>query len=318
MRNFTKTFMTLFDSANASFTLKVECQPARSVFNQSTQQYEPNYQVYITKNATALLNPNIYLVFSYKSDDAKPLYTSYPQLYMIRKCFKQMLDYTENGFFKDNDGTLMIRPEASEPIVIPNIGKANNWISLKLAKFESGENGVVSVIPGVTIQLSTTPNNYVSTLSVEEFQTVYSIIMDLNFPTLQAMNSFAFLDCQIPAPMNNNYNQQPYMNQAPAQSWGGPSTNPYGGGNSGYAPQQQTPRYNNNGYRSNNNNYRSNAPQQQTPPPYNPAPMQQEKVNQPLPERNAAPKMTLQGVAETPISEISYDDTDAIDGIFGN
>lgn len=344
MRNFEKLKMTLFDSTNANFKLEVEAQFTRG--NRDTGFRDI---VYTTDRYTGILNPNIYLTFSYRGDDVSPVYTSYPQLFRIREAFETVKNYVADGSgFVTVDGVLAVRGDLSDPIVVANIGKSNNWISLKLVAAESDEDGILKVSPCVAIELSSS-NRLTSILTAEEFLTVYTIIRDLNLSTLQCMMSLGFLNVdrntnytpQYQAPVQqpmNNWNNQPGYATTPQQA---PMNGNWSGGNTGYTGGQQRPRYNNQSYR--------NTTTRQVPPPpagrttvqsaptnsnwpmdSNPYPdtyadetpmmrapaTSQTSSNLPPRQSGGGSIMTMRAVEETPISEISYDDTAAIDAIF--
>jgi len=314
MRNFEKATMTLFDSTNANFKLAVEAQFTRVNPDNSKRDL-----VYSTQYLNAILNPNIYLTFTYKGEDATAVYTSYPQLYRLRETFKQVADLVaHNEGFVEIDGVMTVRPECADPVVLANIGKKNNWISLKLSMIQSGEDGVVTSVPGVALELSTS-NRYASVLTADEFLTVYTIINDLNLANLQSLFSFAFLATdrnvagfypqQAPVmqqPMGYSAPQQPQMYQAPMNAYQQPqgARIPAPQNNGGMQMMNRAPRQ---------QSYRSVAPQQPAPAPaYNPAPQQNS-----LPPRDSGkPIMNMKAVEETPISEISYEDSSQIDSIF--
>lgn len=348
MKNFEKLKMTLFDSTNANFKLEVEAQFTRG--NRDTGFRDI---VYTTDRYTGILNPNIYLTFSYRGDDVSPVYTSYPQLFRIREAFEKVKNWVADGSgFMTMDGVLTVKGNCDEPVVVANIGKNNNWISMKLVAAESDEDGILKVTPCVAIELSSS-NRLTSILTAEEFLTVYTIIRDLNLSTLQCMMSLGFLDADRGGntnyysgpqqssgwngnqqPMNNGggyYQQQPPMNGNWATT---PSNTGYPNGG------QQRPRYNNQSYR--------NAPARQVPPPptsnasrpltttspavengwpndNNPFPSNSDEptMMRPVTNNNLPPRqssggsiMTMRAVEDTPISEISYDDAAAIDAIF--
>jgi hypothetical protein len=238
----------------------------------------------------------------------------------------------DNSGFAEIDGVRTVKPGYDEPVIVSNIGKGNNWISLKLVVIKSGENGVVNYTPGVSIELSTS-NGYASVLTAEEFLTVYTIINDLNLMNLQCMLSLGFLDVPVQQQAGNAgyyqpqqpvYQQpqpmyQPQYNQQPQQPV--------------YQQRQQysRPKYNNDaGYRAPQGGYR-NVVQPQRQMTYeeqaaenaknwispNPdmSPVQQ-KVNNSLPPRESKPILTKDAIAETPISQYDYDDSSALDAIF--
>lgn len=211
MKKFENTKIVLFDSTNASFRLAVETQ-----FTRGNPQQGYRDLVYVTSHGSGILNPNIYLTLTYKTrenEDVKPVYTSYPQLFRLREALEKMKDIVADKkcFLTDASNNITVKTEYSEPIIVANIGKGNNWISLKPCVSQSGENGVVTCLPGVSIELSTS-NGLVSALSIDEFLTVYTIIKDLNLSTIQCCESLAFLAADRGVSpdtgyANNNYYQ---------------------------------------------------------------------------------------------------------------
>ena len=87
MKRFDNVKMVLFDSTNAYFKLAVEAQFTRKNPDGSYRDL-----VYTTDRGTSILNPNIYLTLSYKDDNMNAVYTSYPQLYLIRAAFERIKD----------------------------------------------------------------------------------------------------------------------------------------------------------------------------------------------------------------------------------
>ena len=330
MKNFEKLKMTLFDSSNANFIIGVEAQFTRG--NRDTGFRDI---VYTTDRATGIVNPNIYLTFSYKGDDVSPVYTSYPQLFRIREAFETVKNWVADGSgFMTFEGALCVKSNCDQPVVVANIGKNNNWMSLKLVAAESDENGILVVTPCVAIELSSS-NRLTSILTAEEFLTVYTIVKDLNLSTLQCMMSLGFLSVDKSAsnqyypPVNQGMNMMP---QQPMQNgWNSPQPQGY--------PQQSAPMGNNYYQQSNarpkynNQSYRATPPRQVAPPPTarpqttevnswpndtNPYGAASAPVSEGLPPRSTQPNniMSMKAVENTPISEISYDDTAAIDAIF--
>jgi len=300
MKKFNKLSMVLFDSTSASFKLSVE-----STFTKTNQIGGFTPLVYTTQAGTGNLNPNIYLLFQYKSDTydkGNVLYTSYPQLYRIREAMESIkaLVADNSGFTTDTAGNIIVKQEYVEPVVVANIGKQNKWLSFKLVIFNTTEEGVTKSVPGVSIEISSA-NGYASALTIEEFLTVYTIVKDIDLATLQCQMSLAFLatddgmaaayvpapGAYQPAPQQYAQYQRPQYQQP--------------------AGAQPTPRYNN---------------------PQRPAPASRVATSQPqqvrtgqsqsLPPRAEKPVMTLGAVEETPVSEVSFDDTEAIDDIFGD
>ena len=342
MRNFEKLKMTLFDSTNANFKLEVEAQ-----FTRGNRETGFRDIVYATDRYTGILNPNIYLTFAYRSDEVSPVYTSYPQLFRIREAFEKVAKWVADGSgFMTADGVLCVRGNCDEPVVVTGIGKNNNWISLKLVAAETDEDGIVKVTPCVAIELSSS-NRLTSILSAEEFLTVYTIIKDLNLSNLQCMMSLGFLNIDrqpnggnyyaapqngYQQPMNNWQNNQPNYGTTPQQA---PMNGNWNGGN---APAR--PRYNNQSYRNtttrqvppppsgsvNSRNVTTQAPSVDNsgwPNDPNPYPDNTSSnynggnTGSNLPPRSSSGAiMNMKAIEETPISEISYDDTSAIDAIF--
>jgi hypothetical protein len=320
MKKFENVKLVMFDSTNASFKLAVEAQ-----FVRNTPQ-GPRDLVYTTDKGSAMLNPNIYLTFTYKTDGLpNPVYTSYPQLFRIRAALETVKDLVVDGkgFVKVENVYTAVNSNYATPVVVDNIGKAANWISFKLVMIESGENGVITKLPGVALELSTS-NGYASILTVEEFLTIYSIVHDLDLTTLQAVLSLGFLESKDGGATGAFYQgqmQPPYYQPQPAPYYQPQGQPMY------QQPQQrapQTPRYGNNGYRGNG------APQQggraavvPQQPVANNQPRQQAPVAQQgttnLPPRNTQqPVMNLGAVEETPVSNLSFDDESAIDEIFND
>lgn len=336
MRKFENLKMVLFDSTKASFKLTVEAQ-----FTRGNKEQGYRDLVYITDRYTGMLNPNIYLTLSYKDENVNPVYTSYPQLFRLREAFEKIKNLVADGSgFTNIEGQIAVRPDCQEPVVLANIGKNNNWISMKLSVIQTEENGILTSEPGVSIELSTA-NRYVSALSVDEFLTVYTIIHDLDLASIQCAMSLAFLDVEKQGYQQPQYQQQGYQQpqypqyggyqqpqyQQPTYAQQAPRNNYYQN-NGGYSQ----PRYNN---QPNQNNQQyggrraaaTPAPvnQQQTveenttymrPQPRQAAPVQQTNT---LPARDANKQvMSLNAVESTEINEISYDDASGLDDIFNS
>jgi len=317
MKRFENVKLTMFDSTNASFKLAVEAQ-----FVRNTPQ-GPRDLVYTTEKGSAILNPNIYLTFTYKTDGLpNPVYTSYPQLFRIRSAFETIKDLVIDGkgYVKVENVYSAVNSNYATPVVVDNIGKAANWISLKLVMIESGENGVITKLPGVALELSTS-NGFASILTVEEFLTIYTIIKDLDLTTLQATLALGFLANKDGGAQQGAYYPGGQMGYYPPQP-------PFPYNQGGYQTRApQTPRYGNNGYRSGNYNNsqqggRNAAPTQQAQQPaprHQAAPAAQPQgAPSQLPPRSNQPVMNLGAVEETPVSNITFEDEAAIDEIFND
>lgn len=313
MKKFNQAKITLFDSTVASFKLSVEAN-----FSRPRQDGSFSNLAYITDRNTAYLNPSIYLVFSFKGDTfetTKNLYTSYPQLFSIRKALEDIKDLlVDNKGFVDVEGVLSVKPEFSKPIVIADIGKQNKSISFTLVAIDGGDEGMPIKIPGVSILLSDA--EYVSVLTAEELLTVYSIIKDLDLTSYLIQLSHMFLSAEETVVYG-----QPTHYQQPVQQYRQPThyQQPTGGYQQpagGYQQRQTTPRY-------------GQAPMQQRTQPVtqqtyvNTDPVRQTSqtrttgstVQQPA-RRQEKQIVNLNSVEETPISGISFEDEDAINSIF--
>lgn len=296
-----------------------------------------------------MLNPNIYLTLAYKDENVNPVYTSYPQLFRLREAFEKIKNLVADGsgFMTDKEGQIIVRPNCQEPVVLANIGKNNNWISMKLSVIQSEENGILKSEPGVSIELSTA-NRFVSALSVDEFLTVYTIIHDLDLASLQCAMSLAFLDVEKMGYQQPNQYQQPTYAQGyyqqpnpayyqPNQYQQGYNQQPQAPRSNGYYNQQGSsyaqPRYNN--QQNTNHQYTgrrtapapAQQPQEETSTFMRPQQPHQDSNttqtqynnNNNLPARDAnKPIMSLDAVDSTEINEISYDDTSDLDAIFNN
>lgn len=252
---------TLFDSTMARFKLNIEARFTR--VNSQTGSQES--LCYIDNRGNCILNPNIYLVLTYRGDTIegnKSLYTSYPQLFEIKSALNEIRKRIEdpNSLVK-TEGLLEIKDSAKTPINIIDVGKDKKWISFNMSVIE-GADGVRE--PAVSIQIS--GNDFTSVLNFSEFYTIYTIINEVNLSLLQTqMATFAVLNnesvdmpqtgggYQVPQYATQNAPQPPYANQA-----GG---NYYTNG----AGSTTGARYNNQGYGQ--NAYNNNKPQYQQQAP---------------------------------------------------
>jgi len=311
MKKFNQVKIVLFDSTIAQFKLSVE-----AMFTRSRQDGSVSNLAYVTDKGVASLNPSIYLVFSYKGatfEETKNLYTSYPQLFKIRKALDEVRDLLEdNKGFLNVDGVLTVNPTYQDPVVIANIGKQDKWMSISLAAIDSSAEGDVAVkIPGVTLQLS--DSEYVSVLTAEEILTIYSIIRDIDLTTVQVQLSSLFLmaeDGIVAQPIYQQPYQQNQYQPQPQQPYQQPQYQPQ--------PQQpvrqpQQPRYGAAPIRQ--------APVTRTAPaPHQPAPTSQPQ-SQPAglpPRKNEKQIVNLKAIEETPVSHVSFDDDKAISDIFND
>lgn len=300
MKKFNQAKITLFDSTIASFKLSVEAN-----FTRARQDGSLANLAYITTKGTAILNPSIYLVFSFKGDTyetTKNLYTSYPQLFSIRRALSDVKNLLiDNEGFTDIEGVLTVKPEFSTPTVVANIGKQNKSISFTLVAIDGGEEGMPVKIPGVSILLS--DSEYVSVLTAEEFLTICSIVEDLDLTgyLIQLSNMFLSGDDELPQYAHQPQYQQPAQPQYRQPQYRQPA--------GGYQPRQTAPRY-------------GQAPMQRTQPvqeaQINTAPIRT-TTSAPMlqqPRRQEKQIVNITSVEETPISGLNFEDEDAINSIF--
>jgi hypothetical protein len=309
MKKFNQVKITLFDSTIASFKLSVEAN-----FTRARQDGSLANLAYISDKGTAVLNPSIYLVFSFKGDTyetSKNLYTSFPQLFSIRKTLSQVKDLlVDNKGFMDIEGVLSVRPEYQQPIVIADIGKQSKSISFTLVAIDSGEEGMPAKVPGVSILLS--DSEYVSVLTAEELLTIHSIVNDLDLTSYLIQLSHMFLEGdEVPGYAQPVAYQQPVYQQPYQQ----PAYQPQPTQQGGYQPrQQQAPRY-------------GQAPMQRTQPAAARQPQSAPQVQQQAPAQQSGtaglpPRkqekqiVNMKSVEETPVSSVSFNDEDAINSIF--
>jgi hypothetical protein len=318
MKKFNQVKIVLFDSTIAQFKLSVE-----AIFTRNRQDGSTANLAYVTDKGSANLNPSIYLVFSYKGatyEETKNLYTSYPQLFKIRKALDQVKDLLEDnaGFIIDPaTNMLVVREDCKNPIVIANIGKSDKWMSISLAAIDySGEDETSHKIPGVTLQLS--DSEYVSVLTAEEILTIYTIIKDIDLTTIQVQLSSLFLAAEDGVMLQPVYQpqqqyQQPYQQPyQPQQQYQQPVQQQQ------YQQpvrQPQNPRY---GQAPVTRPVTRQAPQQPVQPQYQQPAVQ---PNQPAglpPRKSEKGIVNLKAVEETPVSQVSFNDSDAISDIFND
>jgi hypothetical protein len=323
MKSFTSLKMAMFDSTIACFKLGVE-----GLFTRKRPDNSLSSLVYISDRGAATLDPNVYLVFTYKGDSyetTKNLYTSFPQLFYIRQATEKIKDYLmDNKGFAEIEGVLTVRPDFQEPVVVSEIGKSKKWISFSLTTINSSEEGTGPKIPGVIIQLS--DSEYASVLTSEEFLTVYSIIKDIDLTGIQVQFSMLYLmgesggqpyaqqGYQQPQYQQQGY-QQPYQPQYQQQGY----QQPYQQQQQGYQqPRQQggqsTPRYN-------QKSYQKPQPETRVREAEIPQQFQEEpsrETGSSLPPRKEKSIVNLKSVEDVPVSSISFDDQSAIDDIFND
>jgi hypothetical protein len=302
MKKFNQVKINLFDSTIASFKLSIEAN-----FTRNRQDGSVANLAYITERGNAILNPSIYLVFSFKGDTyetTKNLYTSFPQLYTIRHTLGKVKDLiVDNKGFVEVEGVLSVRPEHKQPLIIEKIGKQSKWISFTLVTIDSTEEGTAPKVPGVSIQIS--DSEYVSVLTGDELLTIYSIVNDLDLATYLIQLSHMFLESEEAV----GYAQPAYQQPAPSYQQA-PQQRGQGGYQQQPRQQAQAPRY-------------GQGPIQRTQPAAQPRQAQPApQTEQPTTGGNLPPRrqekqiVNMKSVEETPVSTFSLDDEDAINSIF--
>lgn len=303
--NYIKT--TLFDSTVAHFKLSIESRLTR------VRQTDGSLEslCYIDQKGNMNLNPNIYLVFTYRGDtfeETKSIYTSYPQLYKVRETFEtvRQLLFAEDTFV-ETEGVLEVAPQYKAPVVLANIGKDKKWISFGLVALTNDENSERE--KGVAVQIS--GSELTSVLSLDEFMTIYTIVNDLDLISLQTqfglysiMSENTNIGYVQPAPY---YNPSGYAPRAPQA--GNYNRSAY---NQNQAPA--APRYNTQPRQTTSRTVAGSAPQPQAPAYSTPAP----RTSSPsMPSRpQGAPIVNMQAIEETPVDKTNWDDDTAINSFF--
>lgn len=314
--NYIKT--TLFDSTVAHFKLTIESRLTR------VRQTDGSLEslCYLDQKGNLNLNPNIYLVFTYRGEtfeETKSIYMSYPQLYKIRntfECVKNLL--LSEDTFTETEGVLEVTPQYKTPIVLTDIGKDKKWISFGLVAITNDEGSERE--KGVAIQIS--GNDLTSVLSFDEFMTIYTIVGDLNLISLQTQFGLfsVFNDNMAPNYQSANYypQQQAYAPRAPRPNYSGyPSQqNNYGGV---YAPQQapQAPRYNSQP-RTSRSVVENNVPATYATATNRKPTAQETNGTLMQPRTQTTPIINMAAIEETPVDSTNWDDEDAIDGFFND
>lgn len=313
MKKFNQVKTVLFDSTIASFKVSVEAN-----FNRNRPDGSSANLAYISDKGTANMNPSIYLVFAYKGENyesSKTLYTSYPQLFKIRRVFEQIKDLIIDGKgFVDVQGVLTVHPDHQKPLTISDIGKNKKAISFVLAAVEMNADGIQNKVPGVAIQIS--DSEFSSVLTAEEFLTVYTIVKDIDLSSIQTTLSAMFL-------LGEEQGQPMYQQQPQYQPQYQPAPQPQ--------YQQPAPQYQQQPRQAANPRY-GNNPMQRPQPQVRTMPAQPQASQQPAPQTASVQSqptglpprkeektiVNMKTVAETPVSPVSFDDEKAIEEIFND
>lgn len=326
MPKFQKATITFFDSSVAHFKVSVEAMTTRA-----RQDGTVGSLAYITNKGTAVLNPNIYLVFTYRGEEKnamgdKSLYTSYPHLFKVREAFQKTLDMLNDPTsFVDDGGTLLVAPTAKEPIVIDNIGKDSKWMSMTLQSVEMGADNNSIRDRGVSIQIAEAP--FAAVLNYDEFAAVYSIIMDISLPVIQTMLSLNCID-ETPAygggyqPQYTQPASQPAQYQNPQQyhQQRGSYNRSGGGYNRRTTTPTPQPQYNNQPV-GQPAQYQNPQPQVAPAPTAYVAPQTSGVYQPPVNNRNPvaanpANPVNMAEVSAAPIENVDWDAPGSVDALF--
>lgn len=311
MKKFTRIKSVLFDSTNAAFTLSIQ-----ATFTRKNNIGNIDSTVYTTDSGLSVMNPSLYLVWSYKAktyEETKNLFTSYPQRYRFLEALETIKNNIEgNKGFTTVDGVLTVKPEYQKPIILADIGAKKKSIAFSLQAIEI--KGSMDRIPGVAISL---PNDteYSSVLTIEEFLTVYTIVKELDFPTIQIMLSGLYLQS-----LDSDNNQYQQMN-----------SNNYQQNNSYQRQNQQQPyaAYQSNQQHSqapvrSQSSYERVLPQSSQPAMAEKSNLASDVQRNVLPTRpkDTPSAFSLHAIDETaedtPIDDLNIDDTETVDNIFSS
>ena len=182
--------LTIMDNSTANFRLTFTClfertindKTINAVWHNTNQDQDGN-----SKDAYSF-KPSCFLNFTFVSPEdysqTKTLPTALPHIYKIRRAFQAMYDITmdPNALIEDN-GNLLVNQAVNTNVVIDGINLAKgDWISLDYTVLKNDYTGQLE--PGVILTTSRN-NGYGSTLSLDEFYTLYDVIMHLDYVTLQ-------------------------------------------------------------------------------------------------------------------------------------
>jgi hypothetical protein len=182
------TRLVIFENSTANFRLSVD-----TMLQKPRPDGSESSLVFIGKGGQGTFRPSVFLVFTYLTDDYKStqgVYTSFAHMYKIRSMFEQMHQYlNQPDAFVDVNGEMTTSPKYSQPLILDNIGKNNDWVSLMLTRYKDPNS--TKFLPAVAIQISKS-GGYSSLLSGTEFEAVYDAIVHLDLVNLE--NQAVLLD----------------------------------------------------------------------------------------------------------------------------
>lgn len=235
--------LILFEGTNSKFKLAVN-----GIFNKSKQDGSTSPLITVSQQGNVTLRPSIFLVFTYMTDDfstSKSVYTSNPHLLKIRNILSEIKELIfNNEAFTTIEGVAVVNPQYAnvERWTLANIGKKSGYLSFFLST-EWLVDTQNNRIPSVCLEISGSPEPCVFT--IDEFLTIYQIIMDVNLSTCALNMANTELLYSVLTGNQNSVQQQ---------------NNNYG--NRNYAPQTQYNRQP--GNYQNNNQYGNNVNRQAT------------------------------------------------------
>ena len=204
--------ITLFESPQASFRLTLQTMFEKLKADGTTQ----SKIFYNQQNESLNANVGTFLCFYYYVPEdfraTQAVFTSTAHIYYIRKAFEEIHQYLlSSDLIIDVNGVKTINPKYADPIVVSEIGKKQDWISLRVFIDERSNSNLCVGI------MTSKSNNYTSNLLVKEFLAIYDIIQHLDFATLEynavlleliSRNMKTYTPRQTSYNYNNNYNPQ--------------------------------------------------------------------------------------------------------------
>ena len=329
------TRLVIFENSTANFRLSVD-----TMLSKPRPDGSESDLVFIGKdNRTGTFRPSVFLVFTYLTDDyttTQGVYTSYAHMYRIRSMFSAMHDILNSeDAFTTIEGALTPNSKYVKPLILDNIGKNNDWISLTLSRFKDPNS--VQYYPAVALEISKS-NGYSSLLSAAEFESIYDVIMHLDLVNME--NQAVLLELitragiskpeeQTSAPQSNynSYSGNKYQ-------YRGNSDHRYGGNSYSYHSQNQA--YNKPAPAADHpqTSYQTPVPQRHdeeqakpVSPTVSAAPSAEAKQADPTITESqtptnspSKPKVSMAAVSQVSVNDVDMDinDTNLIDDIFAD
>lgn len=204
--------LILFEGTNSHLRISVN-----GMFSKKNKDNTVSQLITVSQQKNVTLRPNAFLVFSYYDGDFESLkngsvYTSNPHLPKLRTIVTEIKDaiLSGNAFLRSNEDTLFVAPDYERPEswIIPNIGKDAKQITFALSATSLRNDETGECFPSVNIALSGAKEWCL--LTIDEFLTIYQIIMDVNLTTL-AVNMantaliYSLIESMGSTPKQNSY-----------------------------------------------------------------------------------------------------------------